>query len=174
MDLPGHDVCRLWKSADGWQLSGTAIFLFDQMPCCLSYQVSTNCVWQTSTASVSGHVGQSAVALAMTPAENQQWKINGSIVQETTGCVDLDLGFTPATNLIAIRRLSLEIGEQSSAPAAWLDFPDFELKRLEQHYHRISNDQYKYESPCAGYAGILRVDGAGAIIQYPGLWEQEG
>lgn len=118
-------------------------------------------------------MGQSTVALAITSAGDQQWRLNGSAVQETTGCVDLDLGFTPATNLIAIRRLSLEIGEQSSAPAAWLDFPNFKLQRLEQHYHRISDNQYKYESLDAGYADILTVDGNGAVIQYPRLWEQE-
>lgn len=120
LDLPGHDVCRLWRSASGWQLSGTAIFLSDQMPCLLSYEVSTTTNWQTSIASISGYVGKSAVALTIALTPNGHWSINGLEVQEAAGCIDLDLGFTPATNLIAIRRLSLEIGEQSQAPAAWL------------------------------------------------------
>jgi uncharacterized protein len=173
LDLPGHDICHLWKSADSWQLSGTAIFLFNQMPCCLSYEVSTNVNWQTSTASVSGHVGKSAVALTITPTVSGHWSINGLEVEAAAGCIDLDLGFTPATNLIAIRRLSLEIGARSQAPAAWLDFPDFTLKKLEQQYHRLSDYQYEYTAPDVGYADVLEVDRNGAITRYPSLWEIE-
>jgi uncharacterized protein len=156
-----------------WQLSGTAIFLFNQMSCHLSYEVSTNAHWQTSTASVSGRVGKLAVALTITPTVNGHWSINGLEMKTAAGCIDLDLGFTPATNLIAIRRLSLEIGERSPAPAAWLEFPNFELKILEQYYHRISHHQYKYAAPQVDYTSILEVDRYGAITRYPSLWEQE-
>ncbi|KAM3095869.1 putative glycolipid-binding domain-containing protein [Phormidesmis sp. 146-12] len=181
LDLPGHDGCQLWQSTNGWQLSGTTIFLFNQMPCCLSYEVNTDINWQTSTASVSGHVGKSAVALTISAPHRQatasagieHWSINGLVVAETTGCIDLDLGFTPATNLIAIRRLSLEIGARSQAPAAWLDFPDFTLKQLEQQYHRLSDYQYEYTAPDVGYADVLEVDRNGAITRYPSLWEIE-
>lgn len=77
------------------------------------------------------------------------------------------------TILIAIRRLSLAVGARSQANAAWLEFPNFTLKQLEQHYHRSSHDRYEYTSPDAGYADILEVDDYGAIACYPQLWEQE-
>ncbi|MBD3886088.1 putative glycolipid-binding domain-containing protein [Phormidium tenue FACHB-886] len=173
IDLPGHDICYLWRSEAGWQLSGTAIFLFEQMPCLLSYEVSTNASWQTCIASISGHIGRSAVALTILPTANRHWSVNGLEVQEAAGCIDLDLGFTPATNLIALRRLSLEMGERSQAPAAWLDFPDFKLKQLEQQYHRISPSEYEYVSPDVGYAATLTVDSHGAVTHYPDLWKQE-
>lgn len=173
LDLPGHDVCSLWRSANGWRLSGTAIFLFDEMPCLLAYEVNADADWQTCMASVSGHVGKSVVALTIAPTANGHWSINGSEVQEAAGCIDIDLGFTPTTNLITIRRLALSIGEQSQAPAAWLDFPDFKIKQLEQRYHRVSHDKYEYEAPDVGYAGTLAVDSYGAVTHYPGLWDQE-
>jgi uncharacterized protein len=173
LDLPGHDICHLWKSTHEWRLSGTAIFLCDRMPCLLSYKVRTTAKWQTSIASVSGYVGQSAIALTIAPAPNGWWSINGVEVPEVVGCIDLDLGFTPATNLIAIRRLALQIGEQSPAPAAWLGFPDFKLKQLKQQYHRLSSNKYEYVSPSVGYAATLEVDTYGAITRYPTLWEQE-
>ncbi|NJN58067.1 MAG: putative glycolipid-binding domain-containing protein [Leptolyngbyaceae cyanobacterium SL_5_9] len=173
LDLPGHDICRLWKTTAGWQLIGTAVFLCDQMPCLLSYEVSTDVDWRTCDASVSGYVGQSTVALAIAPTQNGHWSINGIEVQEAAGCVDLDLGFTPATNLIAIRRLSLKAGERSPSHAAWLDFPSLRLKQLEQQYHRISDREYEYLAPDVGYAAVLEVDRYGAIIHYPDLWKQE-
>ncbi|HEY9630036.1 MAG TPA: putative glycolipid-binding domain-containing protein [Coleofasciculaceae cyanobacterium] len=173
LDLPGHDICSLWKSANGWQLSGKAIFLFEQMPCLLAYEVSTSADWQTRTASISGHVGKTAVALTIAPLANGHWSVNGVEVPTAAGCVDLDLGFTPATNLVAIRRLSLNIGARSPASAAWLDFPDFKLKQIEQQYQRISSHEYAYVSPDAGYAATLEVDDYGAVTRYPDLWEQE-
>ncbi|HIK14689.1 MAG TPA: putative glycolipid-binding domain-containing protein [Leptolyngbyaceae cyanobacterium M33_DOE_097] len=173
LDCPGHDSCCLRKFNQGWQLSGTAIFLFDQKPCLLSYEVNTNSEWETCTASVSGYVGKSIVALTIARTPNNHWSLNNTAVSAAADCIDLDLGFTPATNLVAIRRLSLAIGARSSAPAAWLEFPDFTLKQLEQHYHRIAHDRYEYAAPSVGYADILEVDDYGAIACYPQLWEQE-
>jgi uncharacterized protein len=173
LDCSGHDSCCLRKSSNGWQLSGTAIFLFEQKPCLLSYEVNTDSNWETCTAAISGYVGQSIIALTIARTLNNAWSINDIELQEAADCIDLDLGFTPATNLIAIRRLSLAVGARSRANAAWLDFPDFTLKRLEQHYHRLSHDRYAYAAPEVGYADVLEVDDCGAIAHYPQLWEQE-
>lgn len=172
LDLPGHDSCCLRQSRQGWHLAGTAIFLLDQNPCLLSYAVNTKPNWETCTARISGYVGKSIIALTIARTSNHHWCINGTEVQAAADCIDLDLGFTPATNLIAIRRLSLEIGARSPAPAAWLSFPDFTLKPLEQHYHRISRHHYEYRAPDVGYADVLEVDD-GAIVRYPQLWVQE-
>lgn len=173
LDYPGHDSCCLWKTRAGWQLSGTAIFLFDRKPCLLSYEVNTDSNWKTCTASISGYVAKSIIALAIVCTPNNYWSINDIELQAAADCIDLDLGFTPATNLIAIRRLSLAIGARSQANAAWLDFPDFTLKQLEQQYHRISPACYEYAALNVGYAAVLEVDDYGAIARYPQLWEQE-
>jgi uncharacterized protein len=173
LDCPGHDSCGLRKSSDGWQLSGTALFLFDQKPCLLSYEVNTNNNWESCTVSVSGYIGKSVVTLTIARTPNNCWSINDIELQEAADCIDLDLGFTPATNLIAIRRLSLAIGARSQANAAWLEFPGFTLKQLEQHYHRISHDRYEYTALSVDYAAVLEVDDYGAIAHYPHLWEQE-
>ncbi len=182
LDCPGHDSCCLWKSGDGWQLSGTAIFLFEQQPCLLSYEVNTGSNWEVRTANISGYIGKSIIALTIARTLTNRWSINDKELQDAADCIDLDLGFTPATNLIAIRRLSLAVGARplraaafggSQARAAWLDFPDLTLKPLEQHYHRISHDRYEYSAPSVGYADVLEVDDYGAIARYPQLWAQE-
>lgn len=173
LDCPGHDSCCLWKSGNGWQLSGTAIFLFEQKPCLLSYEVNTDSNWKTRIANISGYIGKSIIALTIARTPNNCWSINDKELQNAADCIDLDLGFTPATNLIAIRRLSLVVGARAQAPAAWLDFPDLTLKPLEQYYHRISYDRYAYSAPSVGYADVLEVDDYGAITRYPQLWAQE-
>ena len=87
------------------------------------------------------------------------------------GCVDIDLGFTPATNMLAIRRLSLGIGEQAEAPAAWLALPSLKLEVLPQTYHRFTTLEYDYEAPSLRYKGRLQVSSLGAVVSYPGLFE---
>lgn len=86
--------------------------------------------------------------------------------------MDIDLGFTPATNLIALRRLSLKVGQRAEAPAAYLRFPQMRLVMLPQTYLRVGRTEYEYHAPTVGYAGTLRVLPSGEITQYPGLFER--
>lgn len=99
------------------------------------------------------------------------WKVGGKALNGIAGCVDVDLGFTPATNLIALRRLSLKIGQRAEAPAAYLSFPRMRFVKLPQTYRRIGRTEYEYEAPTVGYAGTLQVSASGAVVHYPGLFE---
>ena len=61
----------------------------------------------------------------------------------TTKCLDIDLGFTPATNMVAIRRLGLRVGQEAEAPAAWLNYKTMRLATLAQKYLRIDKTMEK-------------------------------
>jgi len=98
------------------------------------------------------------------------WLLNGILQADAAGLVDLDLGFTPATNLIAIRRLDLAVGKESPAPAAYLPFPALRLERLEQTYKRLDAGRYRYTAPAYGYDDLLTVAATGLVTAYPGLW----
>ena len=87
-------------------------------------------------------------------------------------CLDVDLGFTPATNLLVLKRLGLRVGERAEAPAAYLKFPGMRLVRLPQTYERSSRGSYDYAAPTVGYAARLDVDRTGAILQYPRLFSR--
>jgi hypothetical protein len=88
-------------------------------------------------------------------------------------CVDLDYGFTPATNLIQLRRSSLAVGAAADLPAAWLDVAAGTLQVLPQRYERRGEASYWYESPTFSYAALLEVTNDGFVRRYPGLWELE-
>lgn len=88
------------------------------------------------------------------------------------GCIDLDLNFSPSTNLLPIRRLGLAVGQEAAARAAWLRFPSFTLEPLDQRYRRIDAATYRYES-AGGFAADLAVDAAGVVTRYPGFCEVE-
>ncbi|MHB0938075.1 MAG: putative glycolipid-binding domain-containing protein [Armatimonadota bacterium] len=172
LDAPGHDACALWKLDGGWRLAGTAVFLHAHRPCHLAYAVECDAAWQTQAARVTGWIDRDAVEMTLVAAGGH-WRLNGIDQPQVAGCVDADLGFTPATNLIALRRLGLRIGEEADAPAAWFDFPALQLMRLRQRYHRLDDHRYAYHAPDVGYAGTLEVSEAGFITLYPDLWMLE-
>lgn len=173
VDSPGHDACALLALEDGWALKGAALFRMNGQPCSLHYTIMCDPSWQTRSASVDGWVGGTEVKIHIDALPDQRWCFNGAEQSETDGLVDLDLGFTPATNLIQFRRLSLDIGQQTIAPTAYLRFPELTLGRLEHYYHRLAVDRYDYRAPEFDYTAILQVSDAGFVTEYPGLWELE-
>ena len=50
-------------------------------------------------------------------------------------CSDIDLGWTPATNLLPIRRLALDVGETATTTAVWVRFPEMTIEPSEQKIH---------------------------------------
>jgi hypothetical protein len=91
------------------------------------------------------------------------------------GCVDLDLSFSPATNLLPVRRLALPVGQAAPVRAAWLRFPECRLEPLEQRYHRMDAERYRYESGAGTeiFRAELRVTSVGFVAEYAGRWRVE-
>ena len=90
------------------------------------------------------------------------------------GCIDLDLNFSPSTNLLPIRRLDLAIGTEAKVRAAWLRFPDFTLEPLDQLYRRTDLASYRYESGGGTFVTELRVTEAGFVAHYGNFFEIVG
>jgi uncharacterized protein len=173
LDAPGHDACRLLRREDGWRLEGTAVFRYERDPACLAYRVDCDDAWQSQQGLVHGWIGARPLDLVIERTLAGDWQLDGRIVPDLEGCFDLDFGFTPATNLIQLRRAALEVGRAAEIRVAWLDVPECTLTALDQRYERRSSDTYEYEAPRFAYQARLRVGGAGFVETYPDLWEVE-
>ncbi len=171
-ESPGHDACRLSPAGEGWQLEGRAAFVHAGEPAQLTYRVSCDAAWHASEGRAHGFVGERAVDIVIARTRDG-WTLNGAPAPGVEGCADLDFGFTPATNLIQLRRLALGIGQAGPAPAAWLDLDSLALQRLDQTYERRGVSEYFYEAPRFDYRELLVVDESGFVRRYPGLWEAE-
>jgi uncharacterized protein len=173
LDLPGHDFCSL--SIDNAQrcLDGTAVFSYGQKPCRLDYSVRCSKEWRTRSGRIEGWVGNEHVEIKLYVDSAQHWRLNGISKPEVEGCVDLDLSFSPSTNILPIRRSAIPVGRTIEARAAWLRFPEFTLEPLEQRYHRIDLSNYQYDSAGGSFSALLQVSRTGFIFRYPDLWEIE-
>ena len=145
------------------------MFSHGRRPCHLQYDVVVDTRWVTREAHVAGFIGRRAVGITIS-ARKGRWLMDGADVTGVADAIDLDLGFTPSTNQIVVRRLSLRIGQAGDAPAAYLRFPEMALVRLPQTYRRTGARMYCYAAPSVGYRAKLTVDGDGAIVRYPGLF----
>jgi len=170
LDIPGRDEASLHRLPDGWVLRGVSQFSNGRVASAFTWEVEADGEWRARRGKVLGTAGGRAVDLRIERSGAGTWTVNGVEVPGLAGLLDLDLGFTPATNLFPLRRLGLEVGESADAPAAWLDDDRWTLLRLAQRYERRDQSHYWYESPSTGYQGLLTVGDDGFVREYPGLW----
>ena len=93
-------------------------------------------------------------------------------MQQFFGCKDIDLGITPSTNMLPIRRFNLDTGESKDLTAVWVRFPDLSVSPLAQRYTCIDTGTYLYQSIHSGYQARIIVDADGAVIEYPDAWKR--
>ena len=89
------------------------------------------------------------------------------------GVFDVDLGGSPLTNTLPIRRLDLARAENGVAhrlSVAWVLLPSLEVIQADQIYTAIGDGKVR----CAGetFSADLTVDDDGFVIDYPGLAER--
>lgn len=171
--LPGYEYCQLSSQDAGWQLEGKAIFTYEGQPCQLDYHLSCDTTWHTISATVWGWVANTKVEIQIHTDSYRRWWLNQHEQPQVGGSIDLDLNFSPSTNLIPIRRLTLALGEQADITAAWLRFPSFSLESLQQRYTRLGESIYRYESGGGSFSADLQVNPMGLVLDYPGIWLAE-
>jgi hypothetical protein len=171
LDRPGHEAARVFASGDFRHLEGAAVFSERGRPCRLDYGIVCDEAWRTLSTEVSGWIGERPVAIRI-EVEGGLWRRNGRAVPGLEGCLDVDLNFSPSTNLLPIRRLRLEAGQEASVSAAWLRLPELSLERLDQSYRRLDDTRYRYAS-AGGFAAELETRDDGLVTLYPDLWMEE-
>ncbi|HEX9160449.1 MAG TPA: putative glycolipid-binding domain-containing protein [Thermoanaerobaculia bacterium] len=173
LDRPGHEYAGLRRDGSNWLLSGVAVFVDDKLPCRLEYAVVCNEAWATLHASVNGSVGSREVSAQVSARPDGVWLLNREPCPQVAGCTDIDLNFSPSTNLLPIRRLNLATGEEAHVRAAWLRFPGFTLEPLEQTYRRLSGRMFRYESAAGTFVAELEVGELGLPLRYGDIWSAD-
>src|SRR5262245_27569767 len=173
LDYPGHESARLLFLTGLWNLEGSAVFAYEELDCRLDYHIVCDSNWLTRSARIAGWVGNKVVDIEIAVSPDQNWRVNEKDISEVAGCIDLDLNFSPSTNLLPIRRLNLAVSEEAEVRAAWLRFPGFELEPLTQLYRRTAETSYHYESAGGKFVTEITVNSNGFVTEYPDLWRAE-
>ncbi|HYC32301.1 MAG TPA: putative glycolipid-binding domain-containing protein [Gemmatimonadales bacterium] len=171
LDLPGHDAAMVEALEGGAAIEGMAVFA-DGEPTALAYRVVCDDAWRTLSADVRGRRGARRLELAIRRSSDGTWTLNGKPCPAVAGCVDVDLNFSPCTNLLPLRRLDLGVGAAAEVRAAWLQWPEARLLPLRQTYRRRAADELEYTADVPGepFAAVLRAPPRGWVLEYGGLW----
>lgn len=153
--------------ADGTMLMGTTVVAFDDRPAHIQFSVNVDTEWRTRAVEVDV-VGHGSTTIQMR-VDGDGWVVDGVARADLAECVDVDLGWTPATNTLPIRRLGIGVGESARITTAWLKFPEMVVVPSEQRYVREAESTWRYLS--GAYNFVLETNNDGIVTKYgDDLW----
>ena len=160
------------RAADDWIFRGTILTLAADAAVEARYEIICDRSFHTKQANVSVRdaTGERTLQIA---TKDGRWYENGRENQTVKGAVDIDLGWSPSTNTLPIKRLKLGIGQTSGEfMAAWVRFPELTLQPLPQEYVRLADRQYRYSSRSGAFQANLLVDDNDLVLEYEGFWQR--
>jgi hypothetical protein len=175
LDVSGREEARIDQTAGGWRLRGQLEVEEAGVHARLAYDIECERDWRTRRSIVTALAAGPQVRFELTTDGDGHWTLNGAPLPLVEGALDIDLGFTPATNLLAIRRLDLAVGDRADVRTAWVRFPELRVEALEQSYHREADRRFRYDALVDGehFQARLDTDEFGRVLLYEGLWEAE-
>ena len=172
LQSPGLERFEFARTGDEWILRGTILTLAHDAAAEARYEIACDTLFQTRRVNIYLRDSSSERSLKI-DAQNGHWFENGRENQTVKGAVDIDLGWSPSTNTLPIRRLKLKIGEASGGfIAAWVRFPELTLQPLQQEYTRVAHRQYRYSSRGGAFEANLLVDDNDLVLDYEGFWQR--
>ncbi len=170
-EVRADEVCTITARDAGLSLVGTVLGAEDGVPVRTEYRILTDASGATSAVHVRDLRGFGQRTLTLARDAKGAWTLDGVAVRELKGCVDVDLGCSPSTNTLPIRRLHLGIGSSKTVKAAMIRFPDLVVEPVAQTYTRV--DEFTYRYAAGTFEAELIVDEDGVVAQYAG-WERTG
>jgi hypothetical protein len=172
MQGPSLEHFELFRVRTGWTMHGTIIALGQKGPAIAEYTIRCDNAWRTRNANISLRDDFGVRSLRV-KLDRKGWFENGRHKRSLAACTDLDLGWSPSTNTIAIRRLKLSVGARSGPQtAAWVCFPELTVEPLPQEYERLDKCNYRYTSRGGAFRAGIHVDTNGLVIEYEGFWRR--
>jgi hypothetical protein len=181
---PGSEWSAFEREPDGWRLRGIVLAEVSSVPVVVHYAVALAPDWSTRGVEIAMRSGAASEPrrLNLTVTPDRQWRIEREPVPDPTataddpallhGLVDVDLGFSPVTNTLPIRRLDPAIGEAVAVTAAWVRFPELTIEPLPQTYTRLAERRYRYESAGGAFVAEIEVDDLGLVTAYEAGWRR--
>jgi hypothetical protein len=163
-DGAGHELLTLGYETGGWTADGVV------QGADVHYVVRCDEQWRIRQFLLFRDQEEPDLWLGVNPAG--QWgEVNGAHRPDLDGCIDLDLGCTPFTNTLPIKRLLLEVGDSAELLVARVDHETLAVTPERQRYTRTGERAYRYWDE-SGFEADLEVDADDLVQDYPGLFRR--
>lgn len=163
-EIEADEFCTLSVRTGGLSLVGTILGAEGGQPIRIEYRVLADAKGLTTAAHVRQLVGFDQRSIALLRDEKGNWSVDGKRVAGLRSCSDVDLGCSPSTNTLPIRRLRLGVGSSRTIFAAWVLFPQLTVEKAAQTYARLDENTYRYSS--GTFEAELTVDDEGLVASY--------
>lgn len=170
-EVATDEHCTLTLRDGGLSLVGTVLGADGGVPVRIEYRVLADGGGFTTAVHVRDLRGFEARTIALERDPKGNWSVDGKAMKAIKGCTDIDLGCSPSTNTLPIRRLGLGVGASKTIKAAWITFPDLAIVKAAQTYTRLDEFTYRYAS--GTFASELTVDDDGLVTSYA-EWQRTG
>ena len=168
--LASSEHASLVEMENASRLRGVAVLPIGDEPCHIDYEVLCDEGWMPRTCSVRVVLSLQVRTIELRCDEVGRWQLNGTAAPQLRACSDIDLGWTPATNTIPVRRLDLDVGDTASIAAAWIRFPELDVVTNQQHYTRMASNRWRYRSGEFDFELVTDVR-SGLVLEYgDDLW----
>ena len=170
-EVATDEHCTLTQRDSGLSLVGTVLGSEGGVPVRIEYRVLADAEGLTTAAHVRDLRGFEQRTLVLERDAKGGWSVDGKAVRGLKGATDVDLGCSPSTNTLPIRRLRLGIGASKTIKAAWVRFPELTVVKADQKYTRLDEFTYRYAS--GDFEAELTVDDEGLVAAYAD-WARTG
>lgn len=170
-EVEADEWCTLTVRDNGLSLVGTVVGADGGLPLRVEYRVLVEPDGRTTAVHVRAWHGFDQRALTLTRDPKGNWTVDGKKTRGLKGCTDVDLGVSPSTNTLPIRRLNLGIGQSKEIKAAWVLFPALTVEKSAQTYTRL--DEFTYHYASGTFGADLVVDDDGLVASYA-EWRRTG
>jgi hypothetical protein len=145
-ELASSEYCSISLGDEGVLFVGTVVLPIGDQPGQIQLTARTEARGRTRSAQANISTLDGTRPLELAVDDHQRWRVDGALVGTLDGCIDVDFGWTPATNTLPIRRLGLDVGASATITAAWVRFPELDVVASEQTYTRLADDRWRYAS----------------------------
>jgi uncharacterized protein len=163
-EVQTDEHCTLTQRDTGLSLVGTVLGAEDGAPVRIEYRVLTDGAGMTTAAHVRDLRGFEQRTLTLERDAKGNWTVDGAKVRALKGATDVDLGCSPSTNTLPIRRLRIGVGASKTIKAAWVRFPEMTVVKADQTYTRVDEFTYRYAS--GDFEAELTVDDEDLVAAY--------
>ncbi len=170
-EVEADEHCTLTLRDSGLSLVGTVLGAEAGAPVRVEYRVLTDRAGMTTAVHVRDLRGFETRTITLERNAKGSWTVDGVAARGLKGCTDIDLGCSPSTNTLPIRRLRLGIGTSQTIQAAWVKFPELTVVKAAQTYTRL--DEFTYHYASGTFEADLTVDDDGLVTGYA-EWRRTG
>lgn len=132
----------------------------------ISYVLRLTATWQVSQFLLFRDQAEPDLWLG-TDGAGRWGELNGAHRPDLDGCSEIDLGITPFTNTVPIRRLQLDVGDGAEITAATVDVETLGVVPVRQRYEHVAPQRWRYTNLESGESVELSVDDYGLVQDHP-------